>query len=532
MPTYESDVCIVGSGISAAMLSEKLSELKSGLAITIVEAGNAIFNTRGERRALRQRALDYGESPWPNDFIEDQIPEGIISITMAVGGQALYWGGACNRFTEEDLRLSSLYGLAEDWPLEWKELEEAYGEAERRLNVCGDPSPFPGDRRSTPYPVAAMPLPYSLQQLKTWAEKSGLPFTPLPVARNLDPTPDGRGICCGLSTCTGVCPQGARYSPDFTFRKLTREGKLVLHDRTLIRKLVLDDTRPIIAAAQGVHRDRPDETVEYRARLFVLAAGYCWSPHLLLLSACSRFPNGLANSSGVVGRYMTGHKFLTAFADIDVQLYPGQNTGYSLISRQYLRCPTDKPYVRHDTRVWESTFGREARLRDDDGRLLLGDECLEDWRQRSQGGSVRLRAYYDVHPSRDSTLSLNPSRRNRFGDSLPTIVHRFDEATIARQERVEQHISNVFNELARANNGRVLTMRDSSYLDHPGGGCRMGSQPETSVCDSYGQSHDHENLFVVGAPTVPSGGCTNGALTFVALSLRSAGRIAQRLGSH
>ena len=76
----------------------------------------------------------------------------MISMTMAVGGQALHWGGACNRFSEEDLRLKSMYGLADDWPIEWAELERFYVEAERRLNVAGDPSPYAEDRRSAPYP--------------------------------------------------------------------------------------------------------------------------------------------------------------------------------------------------------------------------------------------------------------------------------------------------------------------------------------------------------------------------------------------
>ena len=85
----------------------------------------------------------------------------------------------------------------------------------------------------------------------------------------------------------------------------------------------------------------------------------------------------------------------------------------------------------------------------------------------------------------------------------------------------------VFSTLAKASNGRIVNTGEGDYLDHPGGGCRMGTDPATSVCDSYGRTHDHENLFVVGAPTTPTGGCTNGTLTFVALTLRSATQIAR-----
>ena len=110
----------------------------------------------------------------------------MISMTMAVGGQALHWGGACNRFSEEDLRLKSMYGLADDWPIDWTELEKFYVQAEHRLNVAGDPSPYPEDRRSGPYPQPAMPLSYNLQVLKKWAEQSGLKFSPLPMSRNVN----------------------------------------------------------------------------------------------------------------------------------------------------------------------------------------------------------------------------------------------------------------------------------------------------------------------------------------------------------
>src|ERR1035437_10163503 len=93
MPVFEADVCVIGAGISSAMLAEKLSELRPGLAITVVEAGSGLFDVASRVRA-RQRALDYGENPWPGDLLEDQAgAEGLTALTMAVGGLALRWGG-------------------------------------------------------------------------------------------------------------------------------------------------------------------------------------------------------------------------------------------------------------------------------------------------------------------------------------------------------------------------------------------------------------------------------------------------------
>ncbi len=523
MPVYESDICIIGAGISAAMLAQKVSELRPGASIMIVEAGRSLFDFEN-RFQYRERMEKYGENPWPGDFIEGQAAAGGISRTMAVGGQALHWGGTCNRFSEEDLRLKSMYGLYVDWPLDWAELEKFYCEAERRLGVSGAPSPFSGDKRSEPYPMKPIPLTWSLERLKEWGDKSGIPFQATPQAKNTVAY-DGRAACIRCGTCD-ICPTGARYSPDFTFRRLLAEKKITLHDRTLIRRLELDDSKLTVVRATAVQSEHPQEAVEYRAKVFVVASGYTWSSHLLLNSACSRFPNGLANRAGQVGKYMNGHAFIQAFIELDDEIYPNMNPQYGLISRQYFRCAPGDPYVRHDLRIWEA--GREApRLKDKGGRILLGDEIARDWRSRNKRGMARVRAYYDVHPSENSELTLNQAIKNKWGDPMPKITHRRDAPSEARYLSTKQHIANIFERLAGNDNGKIMRTNEGNYLDHPAGGCRMGTDPANSVCDNFGRTHDHENLFVVGAPTLPTAGCTNGTLTFVALTLRSAVEIAR-----
>ncbi len=520
---HESDVCIIGGGISAALLAWKLSEQRPGASIIVVEAGERAFDAE-KRWEQRRRMLEYGENPWPGDTLADQSAQGIISPSMVVGGSAMHWGGVTNRFSEEDTRLHSLFGLAVDWPIDWPELERYYCEAERRIGVSGDPSPLPEDARSASYPMPGMRLSWNLRQLKQWAQKSGIPFWATPQAKNTQPY-DGRGECQRCNTCA-VCPMQARYAPDITYKRLLAAKAIELHDRTLVRRLSAGGSGPNIDVAHAVHRDRPDEAVEYRAKTFVVAAGYAWSSHLLLLSASPRFPTGLANSSGLVGKYMTGHASVQTQIELDAEIYPGMNEEHSLVSRQFFRADRRKPYVRHDLRIWESTVNREPRLRDESGRLLLGDALLADWRARTRRATARVRAYYDVHPDRNSELSLDASTKNRYGDPLPRIVHRADAASLARREATLEHIRGVFARMARNDNGSMGRLDVGAYWDHPGGGCRMGSDPGASVTDSYGRTHDHENLFVVGSPTLPTGGCTNGTLTFAALTLRSADHIA------
>src|SRR2546428_5416189 len=145
------------------MLAQKLSELRPGVSIIVVEAGRSIFDTQNRGR-YRERAMDYNEHPWPEDYVEDQQAKGIISMTMAVGGLALHWGGACNRFSEEDLRLESMYGLADDWPIEWQDLEGHYFGAERRVERGGGakgqptPPPVPPEPPGTQPPSPHTPI--------------------------------------------------------------------------------------------------------------------------------------------------------------------------------------------------------------------------------------------------------------------------------------------------------------------------------------------------------------------------------------
>jgi quinoprotein glucose dehydrogenase len=523
---FESDVCVIGGGISAAFLAQTLTERNPNLHITVVEAGRRLFDAENRMRN-RQRSLLYGENPWPGDFIEDQGGTGIVTRTMAVGGSAMHWQGHANRFSAEDLRLGSLYGLAVDWPLSWGDLEPYCCEAERRIGVSGEPSPHVEDQRSQPYPMPPMPLTYNLAEMKTWAERAGIPFMGCPVARNTKAY-DGRPECQRCNTCM-MCPIGARYSPDYTYKQLLGKNRVVLHDRTLIRKLRVQEGKSTISAATGVSEERPNEEVEYRAKLFVVASGYAWTPHLLLNSQNSRFPNGLANSSGLVGRYMTGHQFISANMEVNKKLYPGMNEPYPIISREYFRCPPDKPFVRHDIQIFETTSGRRPRLKSEGGEFLFGDDLMRDWQSRLSHGVARVRMYYDSHPSRDSRLTLDPSNRNRFGNPMPKIEHRLDDAAVARESATQTHIQSIYERIAKANDTKILSVVKSEYLDHPAGGCRMGTDPAESVCDSYGRTHDHPNLYVVGAPTLPTGGCTNGTITFVALTLRSADGIAKAI---
>jgi quinoprotein glucose dehydrogenase len=251
------------------------------------------------------------------------------------------------------------------------------------------------------------------------------------------------------------------------------------------------------------------------------------------MSASSRFPNGLANGSGLVGKYFCGHRSVQAFIELPMELYPGINEQHSLVTKAFMRPSpsTSARYLRHDLRVWESRVARDPRLRSESGELLLGDALLADWRKRLERGTARVRAYYDVLPARESELSLDASRKTPWGTPMPGITMRDSADSKALRQYQEEEIGKLFERLARAGNGRILRKSVDDFQDHPAGGCRMGTDASSSVVDSFGRTHEHENLFVVGAPTMPTAGCANGTLTFCALSLRSAQKIGAELAA-
>ena len=530
MKTIEADILIIGSGITAALMAARLAETTTR-SITVMEAGQSTTPLAARTKA-RARFLAYGESPWKQDHLDDQNAFGTtwgFSPSMTVGGLAMHWGGVSPRYSPEDFTTRSQYGVGTDWPFTYGDLDPFYQEAEERMGVAGEQGPVALDPRGKPYPLPPLPVNYNLAQLQRWATTAGIATWSTPSAKNSVPH-DGRAQCQRCDTCYPVCPTGAKYSPDFTWDALVRSKKVTLITQTLVRRLIADPKTGAIVQATGNRVDATGEPVTITANTFVLAAGFTWSPHLLLLSRTAAHPDGLANRSGLVGKYLAGHRNVNAYLTLPLELYPGINVQHSLVSKQFMRVPRSGRYLRHDLRLWESSVGREPRLRNEQGSPLLGDAMMSDWRARATGATARVRAYYDVLPDRESKLTLHATRQNRFGDPMPNLDFRDAPESAALKPWQEEQIAALFRRMAAAGKGKLLKMENSVNdlgQEHPTGGCRMGDDPMSSVVDKWGRAHDHENLWVAGAPTQPSAGCCNGTLTFVAVGLRTASAIAE-----
>lgn len=534
MKTWKGDVCIIGAGATGVAVASKLANMRSrNLRIAVVDAGSVYpFE---DRFRTRERMFKYGEDPWAGSQPQDLAIQGDWWFnTMAVGGMATQWNGRAMRFTAEDFRSKSMLGLGADWPLSYADLEPFYCEAERLIGVAGTPSPH-DDFRSERFPMPPFPLQYNLQKIHAVALAAGIETQISPYARNTEPY-DGRSICMRCDTCS-ICPTGAKYTPDMTLLPLVENGKIDLAPHTVAYRFELDKRTSRVLRCLTWDRKEKDKRV-FEADIFVVAAGYAWSPFLLLASTTTKFQRGIGNSSGLVGRYIAGHVSYEAIFELPYRLYPGIHANIALCSKQFMRVRPGKPPVRFDLSLTcqGDNPDEKPRLFDESGRVLFGDKMLADWRHRTRNGRFKLRSYVEVTPSIDSRVELDNTRHMEFGAPLPKIQSRVHADAVALRPQMLEALSAVVKDLETAG-ARLLAAPKFDFvvggarlnLAHPSGGCRMALAPSDGVCESTGRTFDHENLYVVGAPTCVSGGCTNATLTFIALALRSAEQIGRDL---
>ena len=208
---------------------------------------------------------------------------------MQVGGLAMHWGGVTPRFSPEDFKHKSLYGVGTDWPISYDDLDPFYQEAEEVMGVAGEQGPREtGSAQRSRFRCRALPLTYNLELLKEWASKAGIAMWSQPSAKNSVAYGGRAAVLPQRHLLARSVPIGAKYSPDFTWNALRETNKVRVVPRTLVRKLVLDPTRKKDHARHR-RRSRPagGSGRVSRARRSSSPAGYTWSAHLLLLSAQS-----------------------------------------------------------------------------------------------------------------------------------------------------------------------------------------------------------------------------------------------------
>lgn len=517
----EPEVCIVGAGAAGGIMALELA--RRGVRVVVLESGPRHDpKQRGEyvRRYLRL------EDPWrtPLRELDRHTFGGTASYALdrqrarGIGGSTLHWEGYALRLHADDFRLRSFYGLADDWPITYDDLEPYYGRAERALGVAGQADDPWASHRSTPFPLRAFPFSYSDGLLARACSSLGIALHSLPQARN-SVSYGGRPACSACSTCH-VCPTGAKASIDLTHvPQAEATGNVRVLAETTVLRLEVSHSGEVTAAIYA-GSDRVERRLT--ARVFVVAAGAVETPRLLLLSSSRQFPQGLANHSGLVGKFFMSHPAVDVTGRAREKVYPYRIGFSTAMSRQFA---IKRDRTAHGAFLLEflnSTGPTPDRIAV--ASRLWGGSLREHVRAEF-GQRLGIRIYTEQLPNRSNSVSLNTTVKDYFGNPVPHLHYDIGS--------YEQNALDGATEVARgilmALSLTDIRQEGFRFAGHQIGTHRMGADARTSVVDANLRAHDVPNLYLVGSGCFVTASASPPTLTIAALAIRAAEHIAAEL---
>ena len=522
------DVLIIGAGASGAAVAWSLAETR--MRILCLEQGDWIkpgdFPTNGRDWEARRYA-DFDLSPnrrgrdtdYPINDANAPMP---IANFNGVGGGTVLFTAHYPRMHPSDFRVRTLDGVADDWPVGYWTLEPFFAENDRMTGVAGlagDPA-YPEHQPTMP-PV---PLGKTGTRYAEAMNKLGWHWWPSDIAIATTEY-DGRARCINLGHCTPGCAQGAKSSTDVTYWPHALRARVELRTRCRVREITANEhgmaSGAVYYDAHGVERFQPAEVV-------ILAANGVGTPRLLLNSASPRFPAGLANSSGLVGRNLMLHPWPQVFGYTEDALDGDHGPQTVMWSKQFYETDRSRDFVRGYTLQFARGTGpaNEAITSAAAGRLPWGREHHRVYRTLLYRRMIIGVACEDL-PDEDNRVTLDPVLKDGHGIPAPKIDYTLSENT---RRMMEHGIARASEILAMAGATNISCSRTT--LNSPGhllGTARMGLDPERSVVNEWGRCHDVKNLFIVdGSIWVTSGG-VNPTATIQALALYIADSIKRRL---
>jgi choline dehydrogenase-like flavoprotein len=528
-----ADVCVVGAGPAGALVATRLAD--TGADVVVLEAGPRFADDRDDERMERALRPHASRQPvWGMGGERDAFSSSgsrfyplNASRVKGVGGSTNHWQGMVMRLHERDF---SGENLGPAWPLSYEDLQPYYLGAERAFGVAGASDNPYAPPREEPHPMPAFPPSYSDSLFAEACEQVGVATHSVPNARNSEPY-DGRSPCVGYGTCKPVCASGAKYSADHTIEQAEAKGVRVV-DHAPVQRLETDAAGERVTAA--VYATPDGEEHRQEAEVFVLAAGGVEIPRLLLLSASARHPDGLANSSGLVGRYFSEHLFAGMGGVLDErtrQKHVGFNTTeshqfYDDPGRGTLGIPASDadlaPIKLEFLNYAGPTPARQAL-----DATEWGDDLLESLRA-SYGNHVAVGALVGQTPRFENRITLDDDRTDDHGNPVPDVQWSLDARTTRTLERANEIQRAILEELDADIRWRVGP-EDTGPAFHHTGTTRMSVDPESGVVRPDLRTHDVSNLYLSSSSVFPNPGAMNPTLTIGALALKCADHVAAAL---
>lgn len=544
------DAVVVGSGAAGGMAATELC-LK-GLKVLLLEAGPKLdlqkdfqhhakpyqFPFRGEIRPREQAKYNYVVNEWnkPSFINELEHPytgkKFVWVRARAVGGKTLHWGLVALRFSPRDFRAASYDGYGENWPISYEDVEPYYTRVEEMIGVCGNPDHLENNPDSHFLKPVPLTCPEAVFRAAVDRKLSGRHVIHGRSATATEPI-NGRTPCHYCGHCGRVCNVAASFSSAGVLLPIAQKtGNLTLRTNAVAWKVLTDKEGK---ARSVLYVDRltrqPEEAF---GKVIVLGAGCLESTRILLNSKDQDYPNGLANSSGVLGKY---------FCE---QIMAGSIMG--VVPKLRGRRSFADDARPHGTGIYIPRF---RNLRDKSSSFIRGygfeggggsaefpafarkipgfGARFKEEVKKNYAAVISIGSFGEVLARPENYVEIDPDVRDAWGIPVLKINVEWgpNELAMAR-DMVETQ-----REMFEASEIEIMSERTTplppGWSIHEEGTARMGNDPKKSLLNKFNQSHDIKNLFVVDAASFVSATEKNPTLTILTLSMRASDYIAEEM---
>ncbi len=526
----DPDVLIVGAGPTGAVAAKRF--LEAGMRVVVLEQGDwpDYSQARADHPDFELTMGRYwsgnpNRRQAPADYPIDDTDSDISAVLFnAVGGGTVIYAAHWQRNMPSDFRVRTLDGVADDWPLTYEDLAPFYERVEADFGVsglAGDPAFPPG--KGPPLPPA--PLGPMGRRVARAHNQLGWHWWPGPNAiatRAYGPLKP----CQQRATCMWGCAEGAKGSVDIThWPQLVKRGAQLVTGARVGRL----ETNSDGLATGAEYIDRTGQVHFQRAAVVMLAANGIGTPRLLLNSASARFPNGLANSSGLVGTRLMLHPFGTVVGLFDDDLGSTHGLwGQHIHCLEFYETDASRGFVRGAKWGLQPTGGPLSMTRGypwGEANAIWGTNFHRELRKRLGHSSMWGIIAEDL-PEERNRVVIDPMLKDANGIPAPKLIYRMSENS---HRLLAFHLARAKESLETAGANEVVIaplIRETGW--HILGTCKMGTDPATSVVDPWGRCHDVPNLFIYDGSIWPTSSGMNPTATIAALALWCADRLVEQ----
>lgn len=525
------DVLIIGAGASGAAVAWSLADTR--MRIVCLEQGDWMkpseYPTNGTDWEIQQHGpfnIDPNIRQRDTDYPinNDESPISVVNFNGVGGGTVLY-AAHFPRLHPSDFKVKSLDGVADDWPISYETLDPYFNQNDRMMGVSG----LAGDPMYPPKQPPLPPIPMGLvgEKLASGYNKLGWHWWPSDSAIITRPY-EGRDKCLNLGPCMSGCSQGAKSSTDITYWPQAIRAGVELRTRCRVREITLAEN----GMADGViYYDEDGNECHQKAEVVVMACNGVGTPRILLNSKSSKFPDGLANSSGLLGKNLMFHpvSFSQGVFEERLDSHKGPQ-GCCILSKEFYETDLSRGFVRgYNMQITRGTGPFNTAIQGfATGQIPWGPDHHKAF-QRQFDHVASVGVLCEDLPELHNTVTLDPEIVDSTGIPAAKINYTLSENSKKMLKHGVDRAEQVLEAAGAIDISSTELVQSAGW--HLLGTARMGADPNTSVVNPWGRSHDVKNLFIVDGSIFVTAGGLNPTSTIQALALYIADTMKKNLAN-